>query len=656
MQRTQITGTDTHEPRTHTCGALRTEHVGQDVVLKGWVDTRRDLGGVIFIDLRDRYGLTQVVFEPHVNKAAHELANSLRSEFVISVQGTVRRRDDDQVNPKLPTGEVEVYASELVILNTSDVLPFAVSAHEEKTALANEDLRLKYRYLDLRRTTLQENLLMRHKLYQVTRRYFDDHDFVEIETPVLMKSTPEGARDYLVPSRVHPGEFYAQPQSPQLYKQLLMASGYDRYFQIARCLRDEDLRADRQPEFTQIDAEMSFIDEEDVFRVGEGMIATLWRAVLGVEVDTPFERLTYAESLARYATDKPDLRLGMPIEDLTEQLQSLDFRLFQDTRDSDTRIRGIVAKGAGARLSRRELDELEGVAKSAGAAGALWVRRTDEGWGGKFAKALDGGAGAALIERLGLEAGDLLIVVIGRFRGTGPPDGSSTATVTPAEAALDALRRHLGTRLELRDPSSHRWLWVTEFPLFEWDPEGNRLMASHHAFTMPHPDDAPRLGELLGEGEVSTDAMKRVLSAGLRSRAYDAVYNGHEMASGSIRIHEAGLQRHIFRALGIGAEEAERKFGFLLEAFRYGAPPHGGFAFGFDRLVMLLTGSTSLRDVIAFPKTTAARALFEGAPSPRAAGVPRGLAKELRGKEVVGVCLGGGTPHNNRRREEERTI
>jgi aspartyl-tRNA synthetase len=430
----------------------------------------------------------------------------------------------------------------------------------------------------------------------------------------LTRRTPEGARDYLVPSRVHPGEFYALPQSPQLYKQLLMVAGYDRYFQIARCLRDEDLRADRQPEFTQIDAEMSFVTEEDVFGVGERMMAALWQDILGVELIAPFPRLTYAEALERYGTDKPDLRFGMPFVDLTELLRDSEFELFQNTRAAGTRIRGIVVPG-GAGLSRKELDQLTPIAKGAGGAGALWVRRTAEGLGGQFVKGLDDTLTHRFIEATTLGVGDLFVAVIGHFRAAVPESEDRSRTLGGAEVALDALRRHLADRRGLRDRTAHAWVWITEFPLFEWD-DTHELMAAHHPFTSPHADDIATLLDATRAGPPRGDAAWRLYTLGLRSRAYDAVYNGHEMASGSIRIHDGALQRAMFQALGIDAQEAEKRFGFLLEAFRYGVPPHGGFAFGFDRLVMLLVGAASLRDVIAFPKTTAARALFEGAPSP----------------------------------------
>jgi aspartyl-tRNA synthetase len=600
--------------RTTTVGTLRVSDADARVRLTGWVHRRRDLGGLIFIDLRDRSGRAQLSFGPEwTPPAVLERARRLGAEWVVAVEGTVVRRPVANVNRELPSGEVEVHVSALDVLSeaATPVIPVAAVAGDELPA---EDLRLQYRYLDLRRDALQRALHVRHRAFQVVRQQLSAEGFWEIDTPLLTRRTPEGARDYLVPSRVHPGEFYALPQSPQLYKQLLMVAGYDRYFQIARCLRDEDLRADRQPEFTQIDAEMSFIAEDDVFGVGERMVAALWRDILGVELTTPFPRLTYAESLARYGTDKPDVRFGMPFLDVTELLRDSDFELFQTTRASGTRIRGIVVPGGGA-LSRKELDQLAPLAKTAGGAGALWLRRSEEGVAGQFAKGLDDTLTRRFLEETGLGVGDLFVAVIGHFRAAVPESEDRSRALGGAEVALDTLRRHLADRRGLRDRTAHAWVWVTEFPLFEWD-ETHELMAAHHPFTSPHANDVAAILEATRGGPPRGEAAWRLYTRGLRSRAYDAVYNGHEMASGSIRIHDAVLQRAMFQALGIEAQEAEKRFGFLLEAFRYGVPPHGGFAFGFDRLVMLLVGASSLRDVIAFPKTTAARALFEGAPSP----------------------------------------
>ena len=606
--------------RSSLAGTLRREDAGDRVRLAGWVHRRRDLGGLVFVDLRDRSGRIQLSFGPDWTPPdVLERASHLGAETVIAIEGDVVARPAENVNPDLPTGEVEVHVHTLEVLAEAETPPIPVAAGPGEE-LPAEELRLRYRYLDLRREDLQRALGVRHRALQLVRNHLTAEGFWEIETPMLTRRTPEGARDYLVPSRVHPGEYYALPQSPQLYKQLLMVAGYDRYFQIARCLRDEDLRADRQPEFTQIDAEMSFVTEEDIFHIADGLIAALWRELADVDLATPFPRMTYREALGRYGTDKPDLRFGMEFQDLTDLLQAADFRLFQQTRGTGERIRGIRAPGGGV-LSRRELDELAEVARAAGAAGALWVRRTDEGLAGTFARGLDEGLTEQFIERTGLRPGDLFVAVIGHYR-TAPLVAESHlgATDAPrlagAEAALDALRRHLGSRLGLRDPGAHRWVWITEFPLFDWDVEAERLVAAHHPFTMPHPEDVPRLLEYTAAGPVGTEDARKLFTEGLRARAYDVVYNGIEMASGSIRIHDPALQRRVFAALGMSEADAQEKFGFLLEAFRYGAPPHGGFAFGFDRLVMLLVGATSLRDVIAFPKTTAARALFEGAPAP----------------------------------------
>ncbi|HSH46487.1 MAG TPA: aspartate--tRNA ligase [Longimicrobiales bacterium] len=606
--------------RSTAAGTLRSSEEGETVRVAGWVHRRRNLGGVLFIDLRDRSGIVQLSLDPaRTDGDVMDRATGLSAESVIAVEGVVAPRPSGARNEDMVTGAVEIHVGSLEVLAAADTPPIPVYQVPGEEAPA-EELRLRHRYLDLRRGPLQRAMETRHRALQSVRRHLTEQGFWEVDTPMLTRRTPEGARDYLVPSRVHPGEFYALPQSPQIYKQLLMVSGFDRYFQIAKCLRDEDLRADRQPEFTQIDAEMSFVDEEDIFTAAERMIAALWKDVLDVELETPFPRLTYAESVAWYGTDKPDLRFGMEFVDVTDPLRDADFRLFSGVRESGERIRGVVARGAAETLSRKDLDALNPVAQAAGAPGCLWVKRTDDGWSGQFAKALDEEIGQRLVERADLAPGDVFVVVIGRFRGAGGVSGSHGAVTDAdrlggAETALDALRRHLGDRLGLRDPDVHAWAWVTEFPMFEWDAEDDRLVAAHHPFTGPHPEDVPELLER-ARGTVTGDDARALFDAGIRSRAYDAVYNGHEMASGSIRIHDAGLQRAVFRALGITPEEAESKFGFLLEAFRYGVPPHGGFAFGFDRLVMLLTGAPSLRDVIAFPKTTAARALFEGAPAP----------------------------------------
>lgn len=605
--------------RNGLAGSLRAEHAGTRVRLVGWVHRRRDLGGLVFLDLRDIGGIVQVSFDPEsAPSEVVRIARGLGPEDVVQVEGTVEKRPAANVNRDLPSGDVEVRAEALRIVQAADPLPIPVYRSPDEE-LPMEDLRLRYRYLDLRRPELQRNLLLRHRTARTARDFLDSQGFVEIETPMLTRRTPEGARDYLVPSRVHPGEFFALPQSPQIYKQLLMVSGYDRYYQIVRCLRDEDLRADRQPEFTQIDAEMSFVSEEDVFRIGEGMVATIWRDVLDEELQTPIPRLTYYQAMRRYGTDKPDLRFNLEIEDVTEVLRDADFRIFAAVRDTAQRIRGIRIPG-GASLSRKELDELQEVAKRGGALGALWVKWAGGAFSGAFAKALDGAIGDAFIDATKLEEGDLFVVVVGWFI-TGSNEGTGLGDLPRGqptlEAALDELRRHLAARMGLIPAHAHAWAWITEFPMFEWDDDAGRVAAAHHPFTAPVADDIARLEQLAGTDAFrSVDDSWRLYTAGLRSRAYDAVYNGNELASGSVRIHDQALQRLVFRALGLSEDEAREKFGFLLEAFRYGAPPHAGFAFGFDRMTMLLAGATSLRDVIAFPKTTAARALFEGAPSP----------------------------------------
>jgi aspartyl-tRNA synthetase len=601
--------------RTHYCGGLNKDHVGQTIVLCGWVHRRRDHGGVIFLDMRDRDGVAQVVIDPDTQESFAR-AEQVRSEYVLRIEGLVRARPAGTENKDMPSGAIEVLCLNLEVLNAAETPPFMLDEHSH----VSEDVRLRNRFIDLRRPEMLNRMRMRSQITSTVRNFLDEHGFLDIETPILGRATPEGARDYLVPSRVHPGEFYALPQSPQLYKQLLMVGGFDRYFQIARCLRDEDLRADRQPEFTQIDAEMSFVDEEDVFGVGEGLMAAIWQEVLGVELPTPFPRLTYREAMERYGTDKPDLRFDLPLVDLTELLQGADFRLFQGTVGTPQRIRGLRVPGGGA-LSRKELDELQEVAKRGGAAGALWVKRGDDGFTGQFAKALDGTLAERFLEATGMQQGDLFVAVVGHFRvvtrgAESPAQPTSGPVVRELEPALDELRRHLARRMGLADPGKHAWAWVTEFPMFDWDPEEGRVVAAHHPFTMPHPDDVPLVVDATaGVDRIDADAAYALYRHQVRSRAYDAVYNGNELASGSVRIHDPELQRSVFRALGIGAEEAQAKFGFLLEAFRFGAPPHAGFAFGFDRIVMLLAGAPSLRDVIAFPKTTTARALFEGAPS-----------------------------------------
>jgi aspartyl-tRNA synthetase len=566
-------------------GELRAGHIGTRVCLTGWVHRRRDLGGRVFVDLRDLRGLVQISCgSDALSEDMMERARHLGSEAVIAVEGEVVPRPPDAVNPDMATGEIEVKAEEIAVLAPSETppIPVAYGAGEE---FASEELRLRYRYLDLRRFELQRNFQLRHRICQTIRRSLDELGFIEVETPILTRPTPEGARDYLAPSRVSAGEFYALPQSPQLYKQILMVAGFDRYFQIARCLRDEDLRADRQPEFTQLDVEMSFVDEGDVFAVGEAVMAAVWEECAGRSVERPFPRMSYRDAMERFGTDKPDLRVPWELRDASDVLRDSGFRIFRAAIEEGGRVRGFRVPG-GARLSRKAIDELDRVARDAGAPGALWTKLTDSGAQGGFGKQLAEAELASLRSWFEAAEGDLLLLVAGSDEVVG--------------GALDAVRRHLAAAMDAVEPGD-RFLWVTEFPLFERDPEGGGPVPSHHPFTSLMPEDV----ELLESDPLA-----------VRSRAYDLVYNGSEFGSGSIRINEPELQRRVLEVLGTGREEAQRKFGFLLEAFKYGAPPHGGFALGLDRIVMHLTGSGSLRDVIAFPKTTAARALMEGAPAP----------------------------------------
>jgi aspartyl-tRNA synthetase len=567
--------------RSHRCGALRREDVGRAVRLGGWVHRRRDLGGLVFVDLRDREGLVQVAFGPDwTDGAVLEQLDSITAESVILVEGVVTARPDSQRNPELPTGDVEVRARHFTTVGPAPA-SLAIPVWRTKgEALPAEELRLQHRVLDLRRPEMQRNLALRHRLLQAARRTLTALDFLEIETPILTKPTPEGARDYLVPSRVHPGQFYALPQSPQLYKQLLMMAGFDRYFQIARCFRDEDLRADRQPEFTQIDIEASFVTPDDVYRAVESVLVALW-AEGGVETEHPFPRLRFADALERFGTDKPDLRFGYELTDLTGHVGGRGFRAFDTARDAGGRVRGMRVPG-GAALSRKDLEQLTELAKSGGVGGLATVKRQGDQLTGSLAK-IEG----ASADLFGLAEGDLLLVVAGPDAATSP--------------ALDRVRGGVIRRLRPAPLREHAFLWVEEFPLFERDPGSGALVFAHHPFTAPHPEDRARF--LGGE----TD--------GVRALHYDVVYNGTELGSGSIRITDPAVQLKVFGVLGIGPEEAQRRFGFLLDALACGAPPHGGFAVGFDRVAMLLAGVESLRDVIAFPKTTAARALFENAPA-----------------------------------------
>lgn len=575
---------DTHGNRTHNCGELRLVEIGSTAVLKGWVDTTRNLGGLLFVDLRDRYGLTQLVFEPRKLSQIHAIAESLKSEYVISIRGPVSARRGE-VNENLPTGEIEIVVEDIVVLNTSDPLPFTVSAHEKKQQNAGEDIRLTYRYLDLRRTGLQRNMLLRHKLYQATRSFFDSEDFIEVETPVLMKSTPEGARDYLVPSRVHPGHFYALPQSPQTYKQILMIAGLDRYFQIVKCFRDEDLRADRQPEFTQIDVEMSFATEEMVYDLTERLMADIWKKLKGVELSLPFPRITYQDSMKRFGSDKPDTRFEMELVDLSTTFSDSGFRLFDGVLAENGKILGMVVRGE-AHRGRGAMDRLDKkvVRGKIGAGGLIYFQIPKDGGSVKSSvksDLLSEDDVSAAVKEAGAKPGDLLLVLCG--------------PASSVYGQMGTLRLHIARELELAPRSSHgpwNFLWVTEFPLVEWDADQQRYTAIHHPFTSPVPADLESMF---------------IDPARTRARAYDLVLNGTELGGGSIRIHQQSVQRQMFKLLGIDDEEADSRFGFLLNAFRFGAPPHGGIALGLDRITMLLTGAASLREVIAFPKTQSAQ-------------------------------------------------
>ncbi len=567
--------------RTHRCGDLTAEQIGQEVCVMGWAQRRRDHGGLIFIDLRDREGIIQLALDPDRDLASHQKAEQVRNEFVLAARGKVSPRPEGTVNPKMKTGEVEIEISELLILNRSETPPFML---DEFTEVA-ENIRLKYRYLDLRRPALQKNMLMRHLVAKTVRNYFDEQGFIEIETPVLTKSTPEGARDYLVPSRVNLGHFYALPQSPQLFKQLLMVSGFDRYFQIVKCFRDEDLRADRQPEFTQIDCEMSFVNRSQVMDIMEGMIAKVFKAALDVELTLPMPRLTYAEALDRFGVDNPDLRFDMELIDITEQVAGSQFKVFASVAAAKGLVKALNVKGC-ATFSRRELDDLTDFARIYGAKGMAWVKVTAGGWQSPIAKFFTDTELVALNEKLGAEVGDLLLFM--------------ADTPAIANEALGRLRGHLGQKLGLADRENYQFTWVTDFPLLEWDAEQRRHVAVHHPFTAPLEEDIPLL---------DTDPGKA------RAQAYDLVLNGSEIGGGSIRIHDQEVQSRMFELLGIGSDEAQEKFGFLLDALNFGAPPHGGIAFGLDRLMMILTGSDSIRDVIAFPKTQKATCLLSDAPN-----------------------------------------
>jgi aspartyl-tRNA synthetase len=568
--------------RSHTCGVLRPKDVGREVVLMGWVQRRRDHGGLIFVDLRDREGLTQVVFNPEVNPDTHHKARVLRDEYVIAVRGVVNPRPPEMVNPALDTGEIEVLVEELRLLNNAKTPPFEL---EDFRVDISESLRLRYRYLDLRRPGVMKNLLFRHRAAQVAREYLNGEGFVEVETPILTKSTPEGARDYLVPSRVAPGHFFALPQSPQLFKQLLMMAGLERYYQLCRCFRDEDLRADRQPEFTQIDMEMSFVTEEDVFTVVEGLMAALFRELKGVELSPPFPRLSHRECLERFGLDRPDPRFGLELKEVTDLIRGTEFRQFREVVDGGGLVKALNGRGL-AKLSRKELDELTDLAGVYGAKGLAWVKLTPQGWQSPLAKYFPEGVKEALNGRLQAREGDLLLFV------ADVPEVANTS--------LGMLRNHLGQREKLIPEDTYSLVWVTDFPLLEYDRDEGRYVAVHHPFTAPREEDLHLLREHPEK---------------VRARAYDLVLNGVEIGGGSLRNWRRDLQEEVFQALNIPLAEAEEKFGFLLEALEYGAPPHGGVAFGFDRLVAILCGARSIREVIAFPKTQKAACPVTRAPS-----------------------------------------
>ncbi|EJD5746285.1 aspartate--tRNA ligase [Staphylococcus pseudintermedius] len=570
--------------RTTYCGSVTEELLEQEVTLKGWVHNRRDLGGLIFVDVRDREGYVQVVFNPAFSKEALEVAERIRSEYVVEITGTVTKRDDETINPKIKTGQVEVQAKSIEIINQSETPPFSIN---EENLNVDENIRLKYRYLDLRREKLAQTFKMRHQITRSIRQFLDGDGFYDVETPVLTKSTPEGARDYLVPSRVHDGEFYALPQSPQLFKQLLMISGFDKYYQIVKCFRDEDLRADRQPEFTQIDIEMSFVEQEDVMQLGEAMVKNVLADVKGIEMTDAFPRMTYTEAMSRYGTDKPDTRFGMELLDVSELGQIMDFKVFKGAVESGGQVKALVVENAAADYTRKDIDGLTEFVNIYGAKGLAWVKVVEDGLNGPIARFFEDAHVTKLQALTGAKAGDLVLFV-----------ADSKDVVAQS---LGALRNKLGKERGLIDPEQYNFLWVTDWPLLEYDEEARRYVAAHHPFTSPKVEDI----DLLETAPEQAQA-----------QAYDLVLNGFELGGGSIRIHDGELQQRMFKALGFSDEATQEQFGFLLDAFKYGAPPHGGIALGLDRFVMILSGRTNLRDTIAFPKTASATDLMTDAPSP----------------------------------------